>query len=261
LKTGLNNKFKIKFLILLTAIAVLYGTAYSQKKDTVEITAQSILARVDRIIQYPEGEIQGRMKHISPDGKSFDVDFKGNISRNDFLFFFRSNSRGESLKVLYNMGGEDIWVYNIHSVKLFHKMGIDKYDRMMFTNFSFIDLSSSDFQSNYNARITGKTLIKGVECHRLVLEPIFEGSEYGLITMYVTVDKFVPLRIDYHDRDKVIFKFLSLSKTMEKNGRIIPIRYDMLNIKDGTVTILSYLKFEESIKYQGEIFRPEKLGE
>jgi hypothetical protein len=252
---------KIKFLILFTAAALICGPAFSQKKDTVEITAQGILARVDRIMQYPEGEIQGRMKHISPDGKSFDIDFKGNITRNDFLFFFSSAARGESLKVLYNMGGEDIWVYNIHSVKLFHKMGIDKYDRLMFTNFSFIDLSNSDFQSNYNARITGTTLIKGVECYKLSLDPIFDNSEYGTITMYVTVDKYIPLRIDYHDRDKVIFKFLSLSKTMEKNGRIIPIRYDMLNIKDGTVTILSYLKFEESIKYQGEIFRPEKLGE
>jgi len=253
---------KNKFLLIISAIAVLlYDPVFSQKKDTVEITAQSILARVDRIMQYPEGELQGRLKHISPDGKSFDIDFKGYIAKNDFLFFFSSASRGESLKVLYNMGGEDIWVYNIHAVKMFHKMGVDKYDRLMSTNFSFIDLSNSDFQSNYNARITGKTLIKGVECYKLELNPIFQGSEYGTISVYVTVDQYIPLRIDYHDRDKVIFKFLSLAKTMEKEGRIIPIRYDMLNIKDGTVTILSYTKFDESIKYQGEIFRPEKLGE
>lgn len=252
---------KGKLLIIFAAVCFLGDSAFPQKNDTIEITAQGILARVDRIMQYPEGELQGRMKHISPDGKSYDIDFKGNIARNDFLFFFSSGSRGESLKVLYNMGGEDIWVYNIHSVKLFHKMGIDKYDRVMSTNFSFIDLSNSDYQSNYNSRITGKTLIKGVECYKLLLDPIYDGSEYGAVTMYVTVDQYVPLRIDYHDRDKVIFKFLSLSKTMEKNGRIIPIRYDMLNIKDGTVTILSFLKFEESIRFQGEMFRPEKLGE
>ncbi len=250
-----------KILLLLAAVTIFFEPGYTQKKDTVELNAQTILARVDRIMQYPEGEMQGRMKHITPDGKSFDIEFKGSITRNDFLFFFSSSSRGESLKVLYNMGGEDIWVYNRHSVQLFHKMGIDKYDRVMSTNFSFIDLSNADFQNNYNSRITGKTLIKGVECYKLVLEPIFSGSEYGVIDMYVTVDKYVPLRIDYHDRDKVIFKFLSLAKTMEKDGRIIPLRYDMLNIKDGTVTILSYLKFDEAIKYSGEIFRPEKLGE
>lgn len=252
---------KRKFLLLLAAIAVIYEPALSQKNDTLEITAQSILARVDRIMQYPEGEIQGRMKHIFPDGKAFEIDFKGCIVKNDFLFFYSSSARGESLKVLYNMGGEDIWVYNRLAVKLFHKMGIDKYDKLMNTNFSFIDLSNADFQSNYNARITGKTLIKGVDCYKLALEPIATTGEYGLVDMYVTVDKSVPLRIDYHDRDKVIFKFLTVAKTMEKDGRIIPIRYDMLNVKEGTVTILSYLKFDESIKYQGGIFRPEQLGD
>ena len=249
------------FLILLIIVSTANYSLYPQRSDSVEINAQTILARVDRIMQYPSGEIQGKMKHISPDGKSFEIDFKGCITTRDFLFSFKSGSRGESLKVLYNMGGEDIWVYNTHAVQLFHKMGIDKYDSLIFTNFSFIDMSNSSFQSNYNARITGRSMIKGIECYKLNLDPIFDKSEYGLITLYATVDQYLPLRIDYHDRDKVVFKFLSLAKTMEKNGRIIPIRYDMLNIKNGTVTILNFNKFEEDKKFTGEIFRPEKLGE
>ena len=248
------------FLILLILVFSVNYPLHPQRSD-VEITAQTILANVDRIMQYPIGEIQGKMKHIYPDGKSFEIDIKGSIARSDFLFSFKSPSRGESLKVLYNMGGEDIWVYNIHSIQLFHKMGIDKYDSLISTNFSFIDMSNASFQSNYNARITGRSLIKGIECYRLNLEPIFAQSEYGLVTIYATVDKYLPLRIDYHDRDKVVFKFLSLAKTIEKAGRIIPIRYDMLNIKNGTITILNFNKFEEDKKFAGEIFRPEKLGE
>jgi len=252
---------RIKLIILAVLISVLSAVIYAQDKESVEITAQSILARVDRIMQYPDGEIQGRIKHIFPDGNSFTVDFKGKITRNDFLFHFSSLSRGESLKVLYNMAGEDIWVYNIHSLKLFHKMGIDKYDLLAATNFSFIDLSNSDYQSNYNARITGRTVIKGVDCYRLYLEPLYPESMYGALTMYVSVEKYHPLRIDFHDRDKVIFKFMTLAKVMENGDKTIPLRYDMLNIKDGTVTILSFLKFEDNVKYQSEIFRPEKLGE
>jgi hypothetical protein len=247
-------------ILLLIAVTADYSL-YPQRTDTVEITAQTILARVDRIMQYPPGEIQGRMKHIYPDGKSFEIDFTGSIARTDFLFLFSSSSRGENLKVLYNMGGEDIWVYNTHAVQLFHKMGIDKYDSLIFTNFSFIDMSNSSLQGNYNARITGRSLIKGIECFKLNLEPIFDKSEYGLITLYATVDQHLPLRIDYHDKDKVVFKFLSLAKTMEKNGRIVPIRYDMLNIKNGTITILTFNKFEENKKFNESIFRPERLGE
>lgn len=247
--------------IFISVVFFFQSVVQAQDKESVEITAQSILARVDRIMQYPEGEITGRMKHILPDGNSYTVDFKGNIRKNDFLFNFSSTTRGESLKVLYAMGGEDIWVYDIHALKLFHKMGIDKYDLLAETNFAFIDLSNSDFQSNYNARITGRTVIKGIDCYRLYLEPLFPESMYGAVTMYVSVDKYHPLRIDYHDRDKVIFKFMTLAKVMENGNRTIPLRYDMLNIKEGTVTILSFLKFENTVKYQDELFRPEKLGE
>ncbi|HOP61903.1 MAG TPA: outer membrane lipoprotein-sorting protein [Spirochaetota bacterium] len=252
---------KFNTTVMLTILLLLSPVVKAQESGTVEITAQSILARVDRIMQYPEGELRGRMKHIFPDGNSFTVDFRGNITRQDFLFHFSSTSRGESLKVLYNMGGEDIWVYNIHALKLFHKMGIDKYDLLASTNFSFIDMSNADFQSNYNARITGRTVIKGVDCYRLYLEPLFPESMYGALTMYVSVEKYHPLRIDFHDRDKVIFKFMTLAKVMEKGNKSVPLRYDMLNIKDGTITILSFLRFEESVKYRNEIFRPEKLGE
>ena len=251
---------KKSFLILLIFVFTVNYPLHPQRSD-VEITAQTILANVDRIMQYPIGEIQGKMKHIYPDGKSFDIDFKGYIAMSDFLFSFKSSSRGESLKVLYNMGGEDIWVYNIHAIQLFYKMGIDKYDSLISTNFSFIDMSNASLQNNYNARITGRSLIKGIECYKLNLIPIFDKSEYGLITLYATVDQNLPLRIDYHDKDKVVFKFQLLAKTMEKEGRIIPIRYDMLNIKNGTVTILSFNKFEEGKRFGGEIFRPEKLGE
>ena len=251
---------RVFFLLLIILIFTADYSLHSQTSE-VEISAQTILANVDGIMQYPAGEIQGKLKHILPDGKSFEIDFKGLIALNDFLFSFKSSSRGESLKVLYNMGGEDIWVYNIHAVQLFHKLGVDKYDSLIATNFSFIDMSNSSFQSNYNARITGKALIKGVECYKLNLDPIFDRSEYGLITLYATVDQYLPLRIDYHDKDKVIFKFLSLAKTMEKKGRIVPLRYDMLNIKNGTVTILNFTKFEEDKKFALEIFRPEKLGE
>lgn len=248
-------------LILVFIISASWESLFSQGAGQIEITAQSILARVDRIMQYPEGEIKGKIKHIYPDGNSVSIDFKGSIARNDYLFVYSSSSRGESMKVLYTMGGEDIWVYDIHAHEMYHKKDVDKYDLVMGTNFSFVDFSNADFQSNYNARITGQTLIKGIQCYRLQLDPIFENSLYGMIVLYATVDKYIPIRIDYHDKDKVIFKFLTIAKTMEKGDRIIPARYDMLNIKEGTVTITSFIKFDENVTFPADIFRPEKLGE
>jgi len=163
--------------------------------------------------------------------------------------------------VLYNLRGEDIWVYNTHALKLYHKLGIDKFDSILATNFSYLDLSNADFQSNYTASIEGSALVKGQQSYKLTLRPIFKGGEYGEITLYVTKDAFIPIRIDYHDRDMAIFKFMNVVKTREKDKRIIPIRYDMMDIRKGTVTILSFFDFDENVKFNREIFRSERLGE
>ncbi len=242
-------------------ICAAYAPLGSVEERKIELTAQGILSRVDRIMEYPQGVVRGLLKHITPDGKSYMVQFTGNIAKEDFLFLFSSPERGNQLKILYNLNGEDVWVYNILSLKLFHKLGIDKYDSVLGTNFTFIDLSNADMQSNYTGTIAGSAIVKGVDAYRLILKPVFKGGEYGQLTLYVTKDKFIPLRIDYHDQDRVIFKFMTIVEYKEKDGRIIPLRYDMMNIRKGTVTIMNITDFEPGVTFNREIFRSERLGE
>lgn len=248
-------------VFILLTITGLNSTLYSQSGRRIELNAQSILARVDRIFDYPLGQIRGRIKHIKPSGASYSMNLTGYISKEDFLFIFYNRSRGDQLKVLYNLGGEDIWVYNIHSVKLYHKMGIDKYDPILLSNFYYIDLSNADLQSNYTAKILGTAVIKGYDAYKLRLKPIFRSGGYGTLTLYVTRDEFIPLRIDYHDRDNVIFKFLTITKLMRKNKRIIPVRYDMMNIRNGSITILNFFSFDGNVRFNRSIFRSNRLGE
>ena len=235
--------------------------AASQEKREVELTAQEIVARVDRIMNYPVGLIKGRMLHVSPDGKSSAIDFVANTTDTDFLFTFSTRDRGDSIRVLYNFSGEDIWVYSIHAMRLFHKVGVDKYDPIYGTNFTFVDFSNADLQSNFTAQITGDAIVKNMESYRLRLTPIYKGGQYGQLNLYVSKSDFVPLRIDYHDNDKVIFKTLSVVQTISKGNRILPTRYDMLDIKKGTVTIVTFFGFDEKASYDKSIFRHQTLGD
>jgi hypothetical protein len=245
---------------LLFALVLFVFPLKAQDEREIEVTAQSILARVDQVMEYPRGLIRGRMKHIHPDGKSYTVEITGKVAPEDYIFTFSSKSRGDELKVLYNLRGEDIWVYNIHSIRLYHKMGIDRFDEVLSTNFTFLDLSNADLQSNYTADIKGIVTIKGKESYKLHLQPIFRGGKYGMLTLFVSREDLLPLRIDFHDRDNAIFKFMTLSKVRYMDDRIIPIRYDMMNIRQGTVTILSFYDFEREATFDPEIFRSKKLG-
>ncbi len=254
---------RISRLLQITAMLLITGmyvSAFPQERR-IEVNAQAILARVDRILDYPSGQIRGRIKHIKPNGATYSLNLTGYVSRNDYLFIFSSRERGDQLKVLYNLGGEEIWVYDTHSVKLYHKMGIDKYDSVFLSNFFYIDLSNADLQSNYTASIQGSAVIKGFDSYKLKLKPIFRSGGYGMLTLYVTKDEFIPLRIDFHDRDNVIFKFLTISKIMRKEKKVIPVRYDMMNIRNGSVSILSFYSFDNNVRFDRSIFRSEKLGE
>lgn len=252
---------RIRSLTYVIVTVVLFSGLHlgnAQEKREVELTAQEILARVDRVMDYQKGLLKGKMMHIMPDGSSFLINFVGHVSEGDYLFKF-SRGRGEELRVLYNFNGEDIWVYNVNAIQLFHKIGIDKYEPILSTNFSYMDFSNADLQSNYSAEISGDAIVKGREAYRLILNPIFKGGYYGLLTLYVSKKAFLPLRIDYHDSDKVIFKTMSLAKTLVSEKKVIPIRYDMLDIKKGTVTILNFHGFVDA-HYEKSIFRHQNLG-
>lgn len=234
---------------------------YSDDEREIELTAQAIVARVDRVLDYPAGRIEGNIRHIFPDGESYTLRVEASVDSEDSLFLFGSRNRGDQIKVLYKLDGEDIWVYNILELKLFNKTGIDRFDPILATNFFYIDLSNADLQANYTAELEGDAIIKGEEVYRLSLSPIFRGGRYGRLTLYVEKENYIPVRIDFHDTDGVIFKFMTVSNIMENNGRLFPARYDMLDIRKGTISILTFNSIDDKVRFNPEIFRSSRLGE
>ncbi|MCX8124074.1 MAG: outer membrane lipoprotein-sorting protein [Spirochaetes bacterium] len=251
----------IIIVVMLLVLPMTHTHIRAQAEREIELTAQEILARVDRIMDYPDGILKGYLMHITPDGSAQKLQITGYINKNQFLFDIVKPTRGSMQKVLYRIGGEDLWVYDMAARALFHKMGIDKYDDILATNFYYVDLSNADLQSNYVARIDGSVILKNNDCFKLTLDPIDKTGAYGKLTLYVIKKSYIPLRIDFHDQDKVIFKTLSIAKIAQKDGRSFPVRYDMLNIKKGTMTVMEFTSIEDGVPINAELFRPEKLGD
>lgn len=248
-------------IISIPLIISMIPHGHAQTEREIELTAQGMLARVDRILDYPDGILKGYMMHITRDGSAQRLNITGYVARNQFLFDIMKPARGSMQKILYRIGGEDLWVYKMADRALFHKMGIDKYDPVIATNFYYVDLSNADLQSNYVARIDGSVILKNNECYKLSLDPIDKTGAYGKLTLYIIKENHIPLRIDYHDQDKVIFKTLSIAKIAQNNGRSFPVRYDMYNIQNGTLTVLEFTSIEDGASINAEIFRPERLGD
>jgi len=235
-------------------------SSYSQEKNG-EPKADEIMARVDKVFRYPDGKLTGKLIHVTPDGKSRVINIWGAVSGEDLFFKFSSADRDGELKILYNLKNKNIWIYDVHSNRLYNKRGIDRFDPVMMTNFSFADLSHASFQGNYTSKITGETVFKGTECQQLILEPVYKEGKYGILEIFIEKKNFIPLKTDFHDNDKIIFKSMSVVKTGSKNDRTIPVRYEMRDIRKRTVTILEFFEFDESVKFDKKLFRQENLQE
>jgi len=83
----MKNKIYILSIIFLIFLIIIvahnYQPALSQEERQIELTAQGILARVDKILAYPTGLMKGSLKHIMPDGKSYSITLTGYISSSD----------------------------------------------------------------------------------------------------------------------------------------------------------------------------------
>lgn len=253
---------KLIFIILLSlSINYLNISAYAQEKNDAVLTAEEILEHADKVFVYPNGRLTGKMVHVTPSGKSRMISVHGSVSADGLLLKFRSADRDDELKVLYKSRSENIWVYDLHANKLFNKRGPDIFDVIMMTNFTFIDLSHASLKDGHNAAIKGEAVVKGMDCHLLTLEPLVKAGIYGRLEVFITKKDYIPVRMDYHDGENIIFKTMSIVKTASQNGRLIPVRYDMYDVKKKTVTILEFFEFNENIKYDKKLFRYESLRE
>jgi hypothetical protein len=95
----------------------------------------------------------------------------------------------------------------------------------------------------------------------MTLDPIFKKGEYGLLTLFVAKDSYIPMKIDYYDRDKVIIKSMSVSQAASFGNRTFPVRYDMLHVKSGTLSILKFFGVDDKVSFNKDIFRHQTLGQ
>ena len=243
----------ISLILCLTASSVI-----ADDSPPVEI---NILSKVHSIMSLPEGMSRGRIKHLHPGGASFTVDFKAMISGDSSFFVFHNKERSEQLEVLYTFGGENIRAYMTHERRLVQKTGADKYEPVLHTNFSYIDFSGYRLADNYTCELNGEEDVNGRSCNILELKPVFSESLYGRLTLYASKSDSLPLKIEFRGKDFTLIKVLTLAQAARKDDVVLPLRYEMRNIRSGDVSILVFNSFNEKIPAsERNIFSPESMG-
>lgn len=242
------------------------GVPVEGKRVTVPI--QEIIARVDQSFRFGDGILTGRLTAVTKSGSTAQWDFTMYNKEGKRLFQFSSSKRGLEAKILFREDGEEIWLWDASRAQLFRKRDYERFQSVMGTGFSYIDLSGYSLQANYNGSeaILYKTRDDNIFT-RLSMRPII-SSNYGKLVLLADQQKsYRPIRIDFHDRQGIMFKTMRqaygqvLLKSSGKSGTLSsPNRLEVLHLKTGMITRFEVFTYDDSRLPKDTFFDPDYLN-
>lgn len=259
-----------KKLLILLPILCLYmlgeSKSLSSQSNAARINAQAILAKLDEAVNLGNGLIKANLILIRRTGSS--DSWRTNIfqDKGNTLYLFERKGRGLETKLLSLDEGDRVFVYNTVSTKLFRKAEDEKYEIFQNTGFSYIDLSGYLYQANYDPIMNGEIEIGDKSYWRVGLKPILT-YEYKKLILLVNKDDLSPVRIDFHDRDGILFKTLNIKyspvKVKTSSGtetKTIASRFEMLNLNTGSIGVLEIREKDETVRPDASLFNVENIG-
>lgn len=252
------------------------GKAAAEGKRFLRIPVQEMIARVDQVLRIPEGKLSGRLSVITRSGKTAAWDFTlhrkvietEGFGRAAALYQFSSPRRGLEAKVLFLEDGEIIWLWDARRRLLYRKRDRERYESVLGSGFTYQDLSGVNYQASYTGR--GAVLYRqrdGGIYTRLELAPINPGSYTRLLLLADHKNNFQPLRIDFHSRDRILFKTMFfrygniLDSASGKNEQLeLPVRLEVLDLNSGNISRLEYFTLDRKASPDIAFFDPDYLN-
>ncbi|MGA9526280.1 MAG: outer membrane lipoprotein-sorting protein [Myxococcaceae bacterium] len=114
----------------------------------------------------------------------------------------------------------------------------------MDTDFNYADLGGTGAEEEKVERL-GDEKVDGRDAYVLRGEG-GAGSPYGKVTLYVDKETWVPLKVEYQDRDGKPFKRYRTVKLKRFQERVIAAESVMEDLRSGSKTTLQILKLEAS---------------
>lgn len=113
----------------------------------------------------------------------------------------------------------------------------------MDTDFNYADLGGTGTEDE-NVKRLADTKVEGRDVYVLQGDGD-ESSPYGEVTLYVDKQTYVPLKVDYKDKDGKPFKEYRTLKLKKFKDRVLAAQSEMKNLKTGSTTTMEILKIEE----------------
>jgi len=259
------KRYPILFpLVLLVFFA--WNRTGSQAAENA-ISAQDLTARLDKELDFGKGLTKGSFVLIRRNGQSDSWQVNRFTNGDDALYLFERKGRGLEAKILSREEGENIFYFNNLSSKVFKKIEEEKYESFLHSGYFYIDLSGYSYQANYNPVINGELEIGGESFYRVTLKPILPLF-YKKLILLVRKKDLKPFRVDFHDKDGILFKTLNLKygsvKQKDASGKFEEVfraaRWEMLDLTTGSITVWEIQEFDKGVTPDQSLFQVDNLS-
>ncbi|TGK06294.1 outer membrane lipoprotein-sorting protein [Leptospira fletcheri] len=242
------------------------GISHAQTSPEKNRVAQELVARLDQALLKTEGLVKANLILIKRSGDSWTWDMSVFRKGEDSLSLFESKGRGLEYKILFKEDGELIYAFNALSRKIFRKTDEEKYESHLSTGFSFVDLSGNSYQANYNPIVQSDLEVGGKKMKRVAMRPIVPYF-YSKLVLLLEPESLKPIRLDFHDKDGVLYKTLNIKygpikvKAKQKvTKEDLASRLEMLDLNTGSISVLEYTEVDRDVKPDPSLFELENLN-
>lgn len=141
-------------------------------------------------------------------------------------------------------GAEEISLYLPKLKRVRKIVQAQRGESFMSTDFSYADLGSQGAREDSVTR-GPDAVAEGRKCF-VLKGTAGEGSPYGEVTLFVDQETYVPMRVEYRDKEGALLKVFRALKLKRFQERTIAAEAVMENQATGSKTVLSVLKLEPS---------------
>ncbi len=145
-------------------------------------------------------------------------------------------------------------------------MDEEKYESHLATGFSFMDLSGASYQAHYNPIVQSDLKIADQTFKRITLKPIIPYF-YSKLILLLNLDSLRPARLDFHDRDGVLFKTMNIKygpikvrQNQKTTKEEYASRLEMLDLNTGSISVLEYTEIDKEVRPDPSLFELANLN-
>jgi outer membrane lipoprotein-sorting protein len=253
----IDEYFKI---ILILVILFLLILSVSIASFGQELTGEEIISKVNELMNQDTVQAKVKMTIVTSSGNErvfiYDSYSKNKGEKNLLRYIEPKRAKGQAILMLNY--ADDIWIYFPRTKRIRKLASQSKSQKMEGSDFSYEDTGASDaFIIDFTSKKLGSEKKEGYDCYKIEMirkEGIESG--YSRLIMWVIKDSFVPIAIDYYDRENPELLLKTLIQYDIKNVDGIPTATKMVmyNQQENSQTSIEMLEVKYNIELDDSLF-------